>query len=116
MSARIYFRVSRKQCSARDETGFEYQLPKSLAHLNVGDRFSVPASEAPTDNQLAHSANLCVESGDYSELKLSGERKRFESEGQQSAAGWPVRVGNSSYSSGTPDSGRFSHPQDPVKR
>ena len=112
--SRIYFKVSRKQF-ARDETGFEYQLPKSLVHLNVGDKFSVPPNEAPTDDKLVHTENLCVESGDFSELKLSGERKRYESEGQESTTGWPVRAGNPNYSTGTPDTGRFSHPKDSVK-
>jgi hypothetical protein len=111
MNSRLFFRVSRKGF-ARDESNFEYALPKSLAHLNVGDRFSVPTEEAPTDETLTHTANLVVETGEFGELKLSGERKRFESEGQESATGWPVRVGNPKYSTGTPDSGRFSHPRD----
>ena len=115
MNARIFFRVS-KPGHAVDQTGFRYELSKSLAHLNVGDKFSVPPSEAPTDDKINHTPNLCVESGDFSELKLSGERKAFESAGQESTTGWPVRVGNPSYSTGTPDTGRFSHPQDPGKR
>src|SRR6266436_6440633 len=54
-----------------------------LVHLHVGHKFSVPPSEAPTDDKITHTPNLCVESGDFSELKLSGERKAFESAGQE---------------------------------
>jgi hypothetical protein len=77
--------------------------------LHVGDKFSVPDSEAPTDDQLVHTANLCVESGDFSELKLSGERKAFESAGQDAKGSWEHRIGNSNYSTGTP----WQHPNDP---
>jgi hypothetical protein len=104
MNSRIYFRVSREGF-ARDSTGFEYELPKSLA-LNVGDKFSVPAAEAPTDDRIIHTSGLYVES--------AGERKAFDS-AEQGPAGWSPRVGNPNYSNCTPDSGRVSHPQDKHK-
>ena len=115
MNARVYFKVSRPGYVV-DEMNFEYQLPKSLAHLNRGDRVSLPASEAPTGDVFAHTANLCVESGDFAELKLSGERKAFESAGHDSKGSWTPQVGSSKYSGAQPDSGRFFPPRDPGER
>jgi hypothetical protein len=107
----LYSKVSRKgggKCFAIDETGFEYELPESLAKLNVGDKFSVPSCEAPTDGTLTHTGGLVIESGAFSELRVSGERKQFESVGQGASGSWEHRIGNSDYSTGTP----WQHPNE----
>jgi hypothetical protein len=114
MNTRILLRVS-KPGYAVDQTGYEYKLPAQLAHLNPNDRISLPSEHAPVGDAIT-SNDVFIETGEFSELKLSGERKAFESSGQESTTGWPVRVGNPNYSTGTPDTGRFSHLQDQGKR
>jgi hypothetical protein len=106
---RIFFKVNRiGHCT--DETGFEYKLPASL-HLNKGDKISLPANQAPVGEEI-QSNDIFVETGEFS----TPERAEFETAGPESKGSWTPRTGDPTYSGARPDSGRFSHPQDPVKR
>jgi hypothetical protein len=104
VNTRIFFRVSRKGF-VRDDSGFEYRLPKSLAHLSPGSQISLPSEHAPVGEEI-QSNDIFVETGEFS----TPERAEFETAGPESKGSWTVRTGNPNYSSGEPHDGKFSHP------
>jgi hypothetical protein len=106
MSARVYFKIS-KPGHAVDQTGYEYKLPAQLAHLNRGDKISLPAEHAPVGDAIT-SNDVFIETGQFS----VPERAEFETAGPESKGSWTPRIGDPSYSGARPDPGRFSHPQD----
>ena len=109
MNTRIFFRVSRRgHCI--DQTGYEYKLPARLAHLNPGDKISLPSEHAPVGDAIT-SDDVFIETGEFS----TNERAEFETAGPESKGSWTPRTGDPTYSGARPDSGRFSHPKDSVK-
>jgi hypothetical protein len=101
---RIFFRVS-KPGHAVDQTGYEYKLPAQLAHLNRGDKISLPAEHAPVGDSIT-SNDAFIETGEFS----TNERTEFETAGPESKGSWTVRTGNPNYSTGKPHDGKFSRP------
>jgi hypothetical protein len=104
VSARIFFKVSNPG-HAVDQTGYEYKLPAQLAHLNRGDKISLPAEHAPVGDAIT-SNDVFIETGEFS----TNERAEFETAGPESKGSWTVRTGNPNYSTGKPHDGKFSHP------
>jgi hypothetical protein len=104
MSTRIVFRVS-KIGRCIDQTGYEYKLPARLAHLNPGDKISLPSEHAPVGDAIS-SNDVFIETGEFS----TNERAEYETAGPESKGSWTVRTGNPDYSTGRPHDGKFSHP------
>jgi hypothetical protein len=110
MNTRIFFKISRfGHCI--DQTGYEFTLPARLAHLNPGDKISLPSEHAPVGEEI-QSNDIFIETGEFS----IPERAEFETAGPESKGSWTPRIGDPSYSGACADSGRFSHPRDPGKR
>src|SRR5260370_9756283 len=74
--------------------------------IELGSTFS---AAVPTEPHI-DDETIFIESGPQHQ----GERKQFDSAAE--LRGWTPRTGDPTYSGARPDSGRFSHPRDPVKR
>jgi hypothetical protein len=107
-AGRMMFSVIRPHI-ATDGTKYKGELIEYsfTSDIEPGSTFS---AAVPTDPHI-DDETIFIESGPQHQ----GERKQFDSVSEPK--GWTPRTGNSSYAPGAhSDTGRFSHPQDPVKR
>lgn len=112
---RVQFRVVRWDREAQrghitDRTGFEFLITRQSLAPECEGQVAVGDVVSGITNNLTVS-DILIEKGSHP----IRERKQFHSEGVEPAGSWEPRMGQPQ-KFGTPDSGRFSHPRESVKK